>query len=531
MRNITIQMANDVYYFGSFSVILRYSTWHALFEKFSIALRSFERSLGEEARDEYWQGFLRQFKHYWFDHAAAPLPFDNITPVPYSSGLSPQHYLLRCSMIYPQFEDAANNLFEIFEQLLSCSDNPMLDMLQTDVFTSASTRAGIDTALLISEPRLVPRVKSILAIHRLLDNADLISPSYLKGGHCYERMVIFGSPRWFKDYVFNSPRARDISVICYEWFNNAQQTPATFADCLGSKSEPVMLAVEADKPDEISPTEASSQEICRTDEDDLDWLPNINWDDLCAHIATIDGGNVSQETTMVRLCLLEGGSAVFVEDSDDAKVQLLDLDSEGDDADGTNRLHQIPATELEPGMFLILRTSGGGDDYIAKIADRILGQRVAAAHESQAIWKRLLRKEFLNNDYAGVVGTLRRYGSYRANDNNIRNWFSPRSIKPDDYRDFAGIMKLIGLEDKTDEYWANAQAIDRAHLVAGQHIRKQLLKVVSAADLGELEKTGRMDFELADEDGGSLTAFLVVSISPDPYKVPVSRVGRPIERY
>ena len=45
---------------------------------------------------------------------------------------------------------------------------------------------------------------------------------------------------------------------------------------------------------------------------------------------------------------------------------------------GHVQVRRTPVDELEPGMYLLLRTAGGGD-YIAPLADRLMGQRAAEA--------------------------------------------------------------------------------------------------------------------------------------------------------
>jgi hypothetical protein len=90
-------------------------------------------------------------------------------------------------------------------------------------------------------------------------------------------------------------------------------------------------------------------------------------------------------------------------------------------------------------------------------------------------------------------------------------------------------MKLIGLQNKTDEYWANAKALTTAHRAAGKHIRALLLNEVKTADLDELERMGRMDFVLPAEDAGSFTAFRILGNSKKKYRVPLSHLDQPFE--
>ena len=121
------------------------------------------------------------------------------------------------------------------------------------------------------------------------------------------------------------------------------------------------------------------------------------------------------------------------------------------------------------------------------------------------------------------------FGSLKANETNIRNWMSYKSIRTGDYNDFAAIMQLVGLCDKAKECWEIMGMIDTAHRKAGHHIRKLLLRKVLESDLDELQRLGKMEFELSEVDSGSLTAFRVRNISNEIMKASVSLLGHPFD--
>ena len=55
------------------------------------------------------------------------------------------------------------------------------------------------------------------------------------------------------------------------------------------------------------------------------------------------------------------------------------------------------------------------------------------------------------------------------------------------------------------------------------------LAEVRNTDLQNLEKLGRMDFELSGVEGGSLTAVRIQSIHPQTVEIDVARLGHPFE--
>jgi len=188
----------------------------------------------------------------------------------------------------------------------------------------------------------------------------------------------------------------------------------------------------------------------------------------------------------------------------------------------------MPVAKLQPGMFLLLRTEGGGD-YIVPIANRILGEDAAQLREMQEGWKTRLRGEVeLRGLLPVCIDLLELGGSKHVNEINLRYWMSSKCIRPQDNNDFRAILKLVGLQDKEALYRDVADRIERAHRSAGFYIRKLLISQVTGADLHEIHKKGYMEFELPRSDGGSLTAFRIEHISPAITNVSASRTGRPV---
>ena len=76
--------------------------------------------------------------------------------------------------------------------------------------------------------------------------------------------------------------------------------------------------------------------------------------------------------------------------------------------------------------------------------------------------------------------------------------------------DFHAIMMLIGLEEREEELWNNADKIGIAHRQAGLQIRYELFNAMSNVNLLELEKAGFKVINLEDENVGSLIIIRVV---------------------
>lgn len=225
-----------------------------------------------------------------------------------------------------------------------------------------------------------------------------------------------------------------------------------------------------------------------------------------------------EEYVEARLFLLEGETAVFL----DANFQqhIIDLQEHGED-----QVKKIPVANVEPGMFIILRTSGGGD-YIIPLANLFLGEKAQHFRELQDLWKIRLKHKVRMNGLDDVSWKLRNFGSKLATKKqNIRNWMSYRSIRPEDDKDFDAILKFLGLADRLTEFHEAARSIENAHIKAGHHLRKLLLEEVHKSNFKQLQQQGKINFQLSSAASGSMTAFRVVDINTETTRVPYSKIA------
>jgi hypothetical protein len=214
-----------------------------------------------------------------------------------------------------------------------------------------------------------------------------------------------------------------------------------------------------------------------------------------------------------------------LEAADGASILTIDLEAD----ESTERIARIQTSDVRPGTFLLLRTSGGGDYVVAEADQYFLKDRAAELRARQQEWKTLLRNEVRKDGLLGVSLKLIDLGSASAEEINVRNYLSPRSIRTRVPEDFRAIMRLVGLGDKWESYWEMMGEIDHAHRLAGHRIRRQLLRRLAELDLTELERVGRLDITLTDVDAGGLTAYRVIDVSPDQQIVSISRLGHPFD--
>lgn len=521
MRYVSISEASKIYECGSSSKVNRHFVSHPELMHFCLCLKQFERVLGDVSDDGFWRILLLKLRRYRFEMCAAPLPFNH--PVVFSPSLLSMLNKIRqqCREVYPGYEAALEELSLCIKTLTETGANPLFDFL-IDLFGRIGTK---ETALLLKESRLIPATEEF--IQPVTGKwVDCINIQQFRGPKCYQTVVVIGPARWYPDFIFSAPRATEIHLLNYKWIMDKWKPQPVFAASFNNADEESSgrqrAGNEAGVP-EVKKLTAGTYIDC----DEI--LPAINWDEVSSGISKrhFQDDTTGYETVEAKLFLLEGLAAVFLDNN--AKVLVIDLDEdEGDDDKEEARVKRVPAEAVQEGMYLLLRTSGGGE-YIVPVADQILGGHAQSARECQKHWKILLREQVNSKGTQAVAKSLKSLGSVKANETNVRNWMGERNIKPADYNDFEAIMKLIKMEKDAPEYWKLAEAIDEAHRKAGFHIRKLLLKRVLSADISILEKKGRMDFELEEEDGGSLTAFRVTEISPAGYTVPLAKVSHPFE--
>ncbi len=509
MNTIPLSDINQIYFCSKEHEIQSlYPLEHPEFRDFCLALKKFERKLRkeEEIEEDYWRTFLRPLRRYRFQLSAAPLPF--CYPVIEESELAEfTKKMAICNSIYPAFALDAIALFERVTNLSKLTANPILDLI-TSLYSKGKKEK---VALLLKESHLIPAVKEILSDNPKLRHLELVSPFQLRENHCYQSLVVVGAVRWFPDYVFSAPRAPKIQLIHYSWIRSKWNPEPVFigsAPWQPPKLEKANLQLKTERLEDY------------LDPDDI--LPTINWSQILQGFSRSSVTSPDQKEVKARLFLLEGNTGIFL----DADASAIVIDLREDDESRVNS--RIDVTDIEPGMFVLLRTSGGGD-YILNLADRILGAEAQHLRALQNEWKSLLRQRGNSSSLHNVSKCLSQLGSPRSNQVNVRNWMSDKFIRPDDDKDFDAILCLVGLKDRTNEFYEAASAILSAHRKAGQHIRDLLLEKVFRANLHQLKQLGRMTFELDEVDSGSMTAFQVVDIDPELRLIPVSKIAQLFE--
>lgn len=475
--------------------------------RFNSRLTAFSKVLGQDYEDSYWSVFLRTLKRYRFDICAAPWASESLKNHTREIYSIANQQIRDCHLIYPALLEPAQSLVSSLEVLYDEGQDPILESLKKIAKTSQSRKSQIEeVAILIKESRLVPVARSAISMTPGSENWSISVPHNLRDLKTYQQLIVIGHPAWFPAYVFTAPRASVINLLCYDWMNvNWNPKPALIAPTRGSfRAQRIRI-------------DHKSSDLHTTAEDILP--PEIDIKRVIDKAYRESSGE--DETNTAQLLILESEKGVFIQAEGEASVLVIDLDQ-----DSNQRVRRVPHYHLEPNMYILLRTSGGGD-YLIPMADRLLGPRAEILREMQHTWKARLRLAAKQDGIITIIDKLKILGSRIANYQNIRNWMSDRTIVTEEFSEFLAIMKLVGLQKESQRYWEAMRDLRRAHTWAGQQIRRRLLEQVNKSDLGELERVGFMDFTLDEQDAGSLTAYRIRSIVPQTVEVLSNRIDHP----
>jgi len=510
MTDISISSVNEIYSCSSTVKITQHQFEHREFRNFCLSIRNFERSLGENATEDYWQKFLRPLKQYRFQLCAAPLPFNHPTACqPETIDLLKKH-LNKCKFIYPNFTVAADDIFNSLVSLSQSNDNPLLVFI-------AEHYSHI--ALLLQNLRLIRAVKDVLTTISKQYQIELLMPSQLRRNNYFKKLVVIGATRWFPNYAFTAPRAQEIDIIQYDFIADKWQPEPVFINSINNANPSITIKTHGSQLDEISSTHTDVVVAEYLKPDEI-LPPSIDLSQLAKHFTHSSSIVGDEEYVEAHLFLLEGETLVFL--NANAQQHIIDFQ-----ADGEKQIKKISVTHIEPEMFIILRTNGGGD-YIIAVADKILREKATQFRELQKEWKTLFRNKVRVYETQNVSSNLINLGSQKAKSKqNIRNWMSCTTIRPDDDKDFDAILYFVGLGDRLNEFKKAADFIEKAHISAGRYINKLLLEEVRKSNFKQLEQQGKINFQLSEAHSGSMTAFRVVGINMETTNIPYSKIAHP----
>ena len=503
MINNLFTQAHEVYLCSN-ELTLRYINveYPALFN-YSKYLRNFFCSIGESRSEDYWLERKRRLRRLGFLFLGAPLSKSFLQKQLTSAIDFVEQDIDSCGRSYPSHLSKYKTLLTGMKELLVTE----LDNLKQEVDNLIQTLDG-SIAILINDTRLIPEIDKLYPNR----NIHIVSKNSLRNFRVFDNLIIIGPLKWFPPFVFSSPRAKKIFIVKFQWVRDDSPQIKVFPN--STISTPSNNSIDSDHSSNNNDDYIEPSLFLPTI--DFSFVIKSAWD----HVEE-DGG---KEFVEAIIGCLENDQIVFLEYDDTSTVRIIDIEDED------KPVKKIRVKELTPEMFLLLKTSGGGD-YIIPVADSILREQADRLRNTQRSWKNLLRDKIKLLSEDGVINELHAKGCSIANPINLRNWISYRSIKTSKLSDFKAIMSVIGLDGQIDDIWHQMRLITRAHIQAGRYITELLIKMIKEVNLSELMRMGIMEFELPDKDAGCLTAFRVKALSDRQNSVLVSptKIGIPLD--
>ena len=487
---------------------------HDGFEKFALSLTEFLRSVGGDQGQQVEQ-VVSELKRARSDLTISVLPFNhqNLRLTSRVNGLRERAALIEEQMgpgdpVNERLKEAVESLAELANQ----GDKPLFDRLVELV------RVRPEERIAIVSPGRVSRVEEARqALQRFGDRLEVVNPIELANLPPFETLCVLGTPAWYMhkrgEFVLTVPRAQQVLVVLWSWIRVAD-LPAR-AEIIGGRTGSV-------SPRPVPAPPSPSRLARRVREDEVPEVVDWGW---VRERAKPDGDvgerdRDAEEEVAARLFLLADDHGVWLE-SVGTKQDVVEPDLEGDD-----RIQAVDVADLDEGHHVLLRTQGGGS-LVRVVADDLLGTFAGPLREDQRRWKRELRHAHLRDGADVLHRKLREAGCPNPSPQNVRNWMSLETIRPQK-QNFRAIMKVIGIDDSEAEvFWISMTDIHKAHITAGQRISQQLKAVVGSQDLDQLIRTGRMQFELEEGTGGTLDAFRIDHVDDELHFVAEGRLGSP----
>lgn len=487
--------------------------------RFSQSVSKLISNLGEQRQLNIWPEIVSALKKYRYEISVLPLPFTSGAILTETLIEQINHARQICTTAFPEQIVNIENIHTLLSEL-TAPTHPFMEWINKEYLSSDTEFPVIN--LCLPSAKYIPVVEAYLKSQREFGKQifNLLNPIQLKGFEIYDRIIFCGTTSIYsrnqfsnREYIWRSPRSLQLFFLSFSWIED-RFVPKPDFDIQSNKCH---IAIHRERVLESRTTERGR--------DDNTGSSSIRFDDF--YITPLDFTTEKASsshpdyheydyTCTALTVYLEDGSFVYKDAETSSRIAYFTPET---------RTKKVANTDLETGMFLVVRTEGGGDS-IAAVADLLMGKKAEEMRAKQDEWKIAFRKRLYSySDLSEAVSALLDCGSQIASEPNIRNWRSEETIKPKDFRDFLAILNFSGITENVDDYWNNARNIFRMHIKAGHEISRLLHRQINQASIDNLEKYGRIDIQIGGLTG-KLSIIRIESVPKAVLTKPVSQMNR-----
>lgn len=479
---------------------------HAGIERFARNVRALERALGEQATEGALVEPISALRAFRYRLTDVPLPIARVAAA-MADELARAERLIDIAETVPDGDAVALALAVLGDiwDLVPASDDPLGDAVRdglAQVRATTGQPAG-RVAVVLSRSQFAPEVGEVMG-----PDVDVISETAAVALDSCCGIVAVGLPSWFEPRLLRCPPVPAVAFAYPAW---AADPPVDLARLITTGNRIVDLGPSPSRGADAAP-----------DLLDDDRASRVAWSSDMALTAL--RGEEGARDVAARLFGLDSGDFAFLETT--GKVQVVDIGGSAVD------ITYGPVADSAVGEYIVLRVKGDSD-YIAPLANALMGEEAEGLRTWQRLWKRSLSDAITALGLPRTTALLAAAGATHASSENVRRWaHAHHHIRPRDAADRSALTGVLdfGAIDGVD-LWSGMERIDEAHHQAARVVRKRLLAELEAADLSRVLDDGWSDIEVEELVGeGALRIARIAWIDDDAHTVSSSVCRRLIPR-
>lgn len=428
---------------------------HETLEKFFSQKSLLDPTLKEASDDNRMRALKGLLNNLAFEYANCPLPLNSEFFYRDDRIQKIKNHVEKCAQAYPSIKNKLDALLITIEDIRMLSDNPILQSIQKEIGFK-------DVSLILANPdysHAVIEMCEKTGIRLSVNVPGIPSAMTSKGVFC-------GCARFFASHHFWAPTYSKLHLVRFSWFSDHLINSPLLQGQPSNMNTPKLVV---------------QKQPANTLQTNIPELNNLIEDfdiTLLERYKQKEASDGSFDIVDAKVVILRSGKFVFLPAADDYRhhcIVNLDIFENGQPA-----IKKLSLSEFNEHTAILLKEKTG-EDYVFELANKILSTQVEILRNCQKQWKLALRNQIKLHGITELSKKLNEIGCKTGSSHqNLRNWASPRFIRPDSQSDFVCLLKFLGLESQSALIIKSMNTIRAAHIGAGHEIGKQLRKLAES---------------------------------------------------